>query len=305
MNAKPLEGLRVGLFGKGGVGKSTLTVLLARELIGEGYRPVIFDADSTNIGLSEALGSGEGPDPLMELFGGMAFSGGAVTCPVDDPTVLPNSDLDLGELPARFQSESEVGIRLLVGGKMGGLGPGAGCDGPIAKIARDLRVRDGEERPLLMLDFKAGFEDSARGVLTSLDWIVVVVDPTSAAVQMAVHMVQMLDGIRSGVPPATAHLDDPALVETVIRQFRETRVRGISAILNRLPDAETEAHLRNRLEALGGPPVLGTLPEDRGVQGQWLRGQEVMAPALSSRVRSLVQALEAVAGPPTLRPKAH
>jgi CO dehydrogenase maturation factor len=305
MNGRPLAGLRVGLFGKGGVGKSTLTVLLARELIEEGYRPVIFDADSTNIGLSEALGAGVGPDPLVDLFGGMAFSGGAVTCPVDDPTILPKSDLDLGELPSRFQSESEVGVRLLVGGKMGGLGPGAGCDGPIAKIARDLRVGDGEERPLLLLDFKAGFEDSARGVLTSLDWIVVVVDPTSAAVQMAAHMVQMLDGIRSGVPPATAHLDDPALVETVIRQFRETRVRGISAVLNRVPDADTEAHLRERLKVLGGPPVLGTLPEDRAVQGQWLRGQEVTAPALSARVRCLVQALEAVAGPPAFQAKSH
>jgi hypothetical protein len=44
---------------------------------------------------------------------------------------------------------------------MGELGPGAGCDGPIAKVARDVRVRDGEGTPPVLVDFKAGFEDSA------------------------------------------------------------------------------------------------------------------------------------------------
>ena len=78
---------------------------------------------------------------------------------------------------------------------MGDLGPGAGCDGPIAKIARDVRIRVSGENPLTLLDFKAGFEDSARGVLTGLDWILVVVDPTTAALQMAVHLQQMMKKI--------------------------------------------------------------------------------------------------------------
>jgi len=297
MNKKPLAGLRVGLFGKGGAGKSTVTVLLARGLREGGYHPVVLDADSSNLGLSEALGAGPEPTPLMEYFGGLVFTGGAVTCPVDDPTPLPDSDLNLADLSPRFQRETRDGIRLLVGGKMGNLGPGAGCDGPIAKIARDLRVRNGEERPLMLLDFKAGIEDSARGVLTGLDWILVVVDPTTAAVGMAVHLQQMLDKIRLGILPATAHLEDPSLVETALRQFRESRVRGISAILNRVPDPEAEAHLRGKLGALGGPPILGVLPEDRTLQRDWLHGEEVASPSLSVRIGSLIQGLEEVAAP--------
>jgi CO dehydrogenase nickel-insertion accessory protein CooC1 len=284
--------MRLGLFGKGGAGKSTVTVLLARGLGEMGYSPVVFDADSSNLGLSEALGVGRGPDPLVDYFGGLVFTGGAVTCPVDDPTTLPGSALTLTELSSRYQSEGPSGIRLLVGGKMGELGPGAGCDGPIAKIARDVRIRGEEANVVTLLDFKAGMEDSARGVLTGLDLVLVVVDPTTAALRMAGHLQGMVTKIHDGVRPATAHLQDPVLVEMAVRLFRESRVRGLAVILNRVPDSDSEAYLRRELEAIGGPPVLGVLPEDRTLQQQWLRGEEVNPPALMTRIPSLVLGLE-------------
>jgi CO dehydrogenase nickel-insertion accessory protein CooC1 len=52
-----LRGLRVGIVGKGGAGKSTLTVLLARRLRSRGDDVFVLDADSTNEGLGEALES--------------------------------------------------------------------------------------------------------------------------------------------------------------------------------------------------------------------------------------------------------
>jgi hypothetical protein len=87
----PLQGCRLGIFGKGGSGKSTLAVLLARALNARGYEACILDADSTNVGLHQALGVPWPPRPLIEHFGGMVFSGGNVTCPVDDPTPLPGA----------------------------------------------------------------------------------------------------------------------------------------------------------------------------------------------------------------------
>ncbi len=291
MNGENLEGLRLGLFGKGGAGKSTVTVLLARAMAEMGHPPVILDADSTNIGLTRALGVGDGPDTLIDHFGGLVFNGGRVTCPVDDPTPLEGSELDLGVLPERFLAETPLGIRVLVGGKMGDLGPGAGCDGPIAKVARDVSVKDGPDTPPLLVDFKAGFEDSARGVLTGLDWAVVVVDPTTASLHMAVHLKEMVRKIREGMPPATAHLTDPYLADLARKQFRESRIQGVVAILNKVPDQATEAYLRSRLQELGGPPVIGTVPEERNLQGQWLRGEEVEDPSLAPGARSIAAAL--------------
>ena len=45
---KPLDGQRIGIFGRGGSGKSTCTVLLAKALAQAGYEACVVDADSTN-----------------------------------------------------------------------------------------------------------------------------------------------------------------------------------------------------------------------------------------------------------------
>ena len=91
------------------------------------------------------------------------------------------------------------------------------------------------------MDFKAGLEDSARGAITSLDWAIVVVDPTSAAIQMAAEIKNTVDQIRAGKLPATEHLQDPALVDTANRVFREAAIEGVLFVLNKISDSETES----------------------------------------------------------------
>ena len=83
-----LNGKRIGIFGKGGSGKSSVTVLLAKALKKSGYDVCVLDADSTNVGLAQALGIEQPPAPLLDYFGG-----GAVTYPMDDPMPLIRVDL--------------------------------------------------------------------------------------------------------------------------------------------------------------------------------------------------------------------
>ena len=293
MRDADLAGLRLGIFGKGGAGKSTVTVLLAHALREVGQPVAVFDADSTNIGLAGALGIEREPDTLLDHFGGMVFSGGLVTCPVDDPTPLPSATVELDRLPSRFVGVTAEGIRLLVAGKIGAMGPGAGCDGPIAKIARDVRFTVGGEPPITLVDFKAGFEDSARGVVTSIDWAIVVVDPTVASVQLAIHLVRIVQLIRQGVPPATRHLDRTDLVDLAVRQFHDAPIKGVVAVLNRVSDRETEQLLRSAL-APAGPAVIGSLGEDPALQTSWLRGQRLDAADLERTARGIARDLAQV-----------
>lgn len=289
----PLAGRRIGVFGRGGSGKSTLTILTARALCHRGYPVVILDADSTNLGMPAVLGVEGEPESLTDLFGGLVFSGGRVTCPVDDPTLLEGHILRLDEIPDPFRALTPDGIVYLAGGKMGRLGAGAGCDGPVAKIARDLEVRVPEDpQPVMLVDFKAGMEDSVRGVITGLDWGLLVVDPSSTAIRLAGEMQRMVAAVRSGVRPATAHLCNPGLVTIAESLYRKARIRGLSVVLNRVRDPETEEILRTGLAEEGVRPAgrIGNYPE---VERAWLRGEPLDSPDALEETAAFLDRVEA------------
>ena len=285
-----LNGRRLGVVGKGGAGKSTTVVLLASALRRQGHTVCVLDADSANQGFHGALGIDTPPIPLLDFFGGMVFSGGAVTCPMDDPIPLTGAELDLEHLAPVYCPRNQEGIFLLTAGKIVDKGPGAGCDGPISKIARDVRIRVGGVVPVTLVDFKAGFEDVSRGVITGFDWVIVVVDPTKAAIQMAIDMKEMVNQIKARRQPATAHLVRSDLVDAANRIFREARVRDVLVVLNRIRDREMLEYLRVQLSR-GGVQVLGVIPEDPAIAISWLVGAPLGAVSLGS-AETIVDVLE-------------
>jgi CO dehydrogenase maturation factor len=287
----PLSSNRIGILGKGGSGKSTVAVLLAKGLSRLGYEVCLLDADSTNIGLHQALGLDHPSLPLMDYFGGMVFSGGAVTCPVDDPTLLPGAEVNVSKLPEEYRARSPEGILFLTAGKIADQGPGAGCDGPVAKIARDLRLNGLGEYAVTVVDFKAGFEDSARGAITSLDWIVVVLDPTQASIKLAADMKAMVREIKAGVAPATQHLEIHRLAELARRLFREARIKDVLFVLNKVADEETEGYIRQKLGEAGIQP-LGLVHQDPSIAAAWLKGNAIEGAEVSADGAWLAAALE-------------
>jgi CO dehydrogenase nickel-insertion accessory protein CooC1 len=290
---KILAGKRVGVFGKGGAGKSTAIVLLARILRERGYEVCVLDADSTNLGLPQAMGIDQSPVPLIDYFGGAIFSGGLVTCPVDDPMPLPESEVSLEELPSKYYAQDQQGITLLIAGKIGAQGAGAGCDGPVSKIARDFKITRDGEAPVMLVDFKAGFEDTARGVITSLDWAIVLVDPTIAAVEMAVNMRDTIDQIKDGGLPATHHLENPTLVAMANRMFLKARIKGALFVMNKIQSEEMKRYLEAKLAEREIEPV-GIIREHPAISIAWLQGKPLAIPEAHEEVQKIVKELEAL-----------
>ena len=287
---KSLTGKRIGIFGKGGSGKSTVAVLLTRALRDQGYHVCLLDADSTNMGLAQALGFECPPETLLEYFGGMVFSGGAVTCPVDDPTPLPGANISIDSLPSKYFVRDDE-ITLLLAGKIGSQGPGAGCDGPVSKIARDLRVHIKESPVVTLVDFKAGFEDSARGAITSLDWAIVVVDPTLAAIEMASDMRDLVARMKAKELPATMHLESPELVALANRIFIEAKIKGVSYVMNRVQNADMENYLRMELSQRSINPI-GVIHEDLSMSIAWLKGTPLDGKKAKQEAYKIAKALE-------------
>ena len=289
--ALTLAGQRIGIFGRGGSGKSTCTVFLAKALVKAGYAVCVLDADSTNEGLALALGADHAPDSLLDWLGGTVFSGGPVTCPVDDPVPLAGARFRLAELPPRFVSQSPEGIRIFLAGKIGPLGPGAGCDGPMTKIARDFALDTCGTPPVTLIDFKAGIEDASRGVLTSLDWVVLVIDPSYAGVQAAVTMRTLLDQMHRGALPATRHLQSPELIRVLHDSYLRARTQGALYVLNKVTDAETEFEVWQRLVGAGLQPT-ASIQDDPHIRRAWLEGSPLGSLSAMAEAAKLVRALE-------------
>jgi CO dehydrogenase maturation factor len=290
-----MAGVRIGISGKGGAGKSTLTVFLAQEMARQGYQVCVLDADSSNLGLALALGMTAPKRSLLNHFGDMVFRGGKVTCPVDDPSLLESAEVNLADLSADFYSQNEQGVMLFTAGKIGSLGPGAGCDGPVAKISRDFSLRLSGQEPVTLIDFKAGFEDSARGVLASLDYIVVVVDPTVASVELAAEMRKMVQDIITDSLPATSHLENEELVALANRLYVESPLKGVFFVLNRIPDTGTETYLRKRLNHYHLRPI-AVFPDDSNIRSSWLKGESLQAGKSRQEAQKIIAALEKAQG---------
>ena len=289
-----LQGMKIGFMGKGGAGKSTCLALFAQAMRARGYDVCVLDTDSTNEGLHLALGIDRPPRSLIDLFGGMVFLGGRVTCPADDPTVLEDADVALEQLPAESFAESESGIVFLAAGKLADFGVGAGCDGPMVKIARDLVVRRNGRPMTMLVDLKAGIEDTSRGVIIGMDDVIVVCDPSTAGLGVARSMTRLVDDLNRGAAPATSHIESDELADLCRQLFRDARLRRVETVLNKVPDDETETYMRQVLADAGIDP-LAALRETAGIRQAWLRGQPLPHDGLTPAVNEALDRLESCA----------
>jgi CO dehydrogenase nickel-insertion accessory protein CooC1 len=132
-------------------------------------------------------------------------------------------------------------------------------------------------------------------VVTGLDWAILVVDPTGASVHMAANMKDMIDRLKAGEPPATAHMESPELAEIARRIFREATIKGVLLLLNKVDDQETESYLREKLAERGMKPI-GVVRRDRSISQSWLKGEPLDVTNLEPGINQIIDELEAAEG---------
>jgi CO dehydrogenase maturation factor len=226
--------MKLAISGKGGVGKTTLSALLAQAYADEGRDVLAVDADPSPC-LSGALGfPGEKLaelKPIAEMDALIEERTGAKPGTTGGFFTL-NPRVD--DIPERF-SVKHRGVRLLEMGSVD-LG-GSGCICPEAAMIKTLFThlifRDEE---MLILDMYAGVEHLGRATVDFVDAMIIVVEPTRRSLGTARQIKKLANDIG---------LDRLWLVGNKVRNEDE------SAFL----EAETP-----------GIPILGFLPADMGVQ---------------------------------------
>jgi len=251
--------MKIAVSGKGGVGKTTLSVLLCLELSRRGFKVLAVDADPV-ASLGSALGFPE-PDkitPISEMKDLIAERTGAKPGSIGGYFKL-NPRVD--DIPENFCREQN-GIRLVVMGTV--KAGGAGCICPESALLRALLQHLILERDeAVIIDMEAGVEHLGRATAGSVDRMLIVVEPGQRSLTAA-RMIRKLAG--------DIGLSRIGIVANKVRGETDLEV-----IKNSLPEFE----------------LLGWLPLDPAVIEADLAGQPVSLdlPGLRDRVGSIMDKL--------------
>lgn len=193
-----MEPLRVVVTGKGGVGKTTLTALLARLLARRGMTVLAVDGDA-QLNLAHALGlpraEAEALVPLADAKDYIEEKTGAR--PGAGWGLLLRLNPDASDAVDRFAVRAPDGVRLL---EMGTLHQAAvGCLCPentlLAATMEAIALRPGEA---ILLDTQAGVEHFGRALARGFGHALVVADPTYNGISVALRAARLARDL--GIP---------------------------------------------------------------------------------------------------------
>jgi len=233
--------MKIEVSGKGGCGKSTLSVLLARSMKKLGYRVLLVDGDESNIGLEKLTGIAE-PMHLLDYLGGKKEFKAKLnqTMMSDNPAGLFSGKQTLEDLPKECIASSDDGLEMLVIGKIHHIGEGCAC--PMGVLSKKfLASLETGEKEIILVDSEAGVEHFGRGIVGECDLIIGVIDPTAESFQLAKKMLKMA----------------------------ETGKKNICFILNKV-EPSIEEFMKNQLDDAA---VIGTIPKDNSIFVESLEGR--------------------------------
>ncbi|WP_034272091.1 nucleotide-binding protein [Haloechinothrix halophila] len=167
--------MKLGVVGKGGVGKTTVSALLARAFAARGRRVLAIDTDSNpNLGVSLGLDQQRTdtvpvlPRSLIVGSGGSGNSGGTATA---------------ADVVRDYGVATPSGVTLMSAIKVTDAGAGCTCAGH-ASVRSLLGEVMAEQAAVTLVDMEAGLEHLSRsgGTLAYADVLLVVMEPSRKSV---------------------------------------------------------------------------------------------------------------------------
>jgi len=252
--------VKIAVTGKGGVGKTTVSALLAHAFKSSGHSVVAIDCDpDSNLLACMGYPHPENVKPLVELHALIEEKMG-----VKPGTTGGMFRLNpfVEDIPARYAIDLD-GIRVLVAGavKKGG----TGCYCPENSLIRALishLLVDGTTD--LILDMEAGVEHLSRGTIQAVDGLLIVTEPGRRSVETALR------------------------VRDLATDLGLTRVMAIGNKIRTTQDGE---FLRAALENI---ELIGVLPFDGKIREAEIAGRSVVSASepMETAIQDVVRQIE-------------
>ena len=257
--------MKISVCGKGGSGKSTVVALLANEARSRGYRVLVVDSDESNSGLFGMLGFDHPPVPLMELVGGKT----GLKQKMSQTNILREYQLATMQIPHEHLLQRD-GLMLVSIGKI--LQSLEGCACPMGVLSREfLKKLTLQENELAIVDMEAGVEHFGRGVDTSIDSILIVVEPPLESVNVGQKIYELASGIG---------------------------IKNVWAIMNKVPSEEIADRLKGELEKRQ-IEVIGCIYYDANIFSSSLDGRIPGKGVAVQEIKKVMNCILSRAGMPT------
>ena len=257
---------KIAVCGKGGSGKSVLVRLLADGLRNRGRRVLVIDSDESNTGLDRMLGFESRSLPLIDLFGGKQKLEDDILARVragerEETIQLIRDEVTVASIPPEYILERD-GIKLVIVGKI--LIALEGCACPMGIVSRSfLKKLRLEPDEVAVIDLEAGVEHFGRGVETSVDCVLVVVEPSIDSLQVAEKISELAGQIEVG---------------------------DVWAVLNKVPSDDIAARLTDYLNEKD-ITVIGSIPQDPEIFLSCLDGRPIREGVAADSVKQILDFL--------------
>jgi CO dehydrogenase maturation factor len=257
---------KIAVCGKGGSGKSVLVRLLADGLRNRGRRVLVVDSDESNTGLERMLGFDRRCRPLIDLLGGKQKLEQEIITRVkagetEETVQLVKEEMPVANIPQEYILQKD-GIKLVIVGKI--LMALEGCACPMGIVSRSfLKKLRLEPDEVAIVDLEAGVEHFGRGVETSVDCVLVVVEPSVDSLEVAKKIKELANQIQIG---------------------------DVWAILNKITSEEIADRLTARLNK-EGISVIGSIRQSPEIFESCLEGRPLQEHEVAADVKKILDFL--------------
>lgn len=230
-----MQGLKIAIGGKGGVGKTTVCAIWAQLFAKNGFDVLVIDADpNTTLASAFGVASEQCPEPLTRMKQLIAERTGTGKDAVGTYFRL---NPKVSDLPEKYSLKVN-GLKLLVLGAITQGGAGCACpEGAFLKALLTHTILQRQE--LVLVDLAAGVEFLGRASVQGIDAFISVVEPGSRSIETANNINKMAKDLGIDcVGTIVNKITEPAQAEIIKSQLKDTTLLGTLGYSRSLQEAD-------------------------------------------------------------------